>query len=192
MFKKFLILTIILFAPINSFATTLGSSLGINVGLSKLRTREKNILQHSEKDLNANFGFFYKYNWNVDKFIIGVGVFYDYLNLKASYKISSIHLRYRHGIDFNLGYNITENSSIYGIFGYGLMKYNSHSYDNNGFKINETKSRPIYGFGIDYSFSVSWKIGLEYNIQKINVGLDNCYTLKNKIESLNLLLVYKF
>ncbi len=193
MIKKILIFFLFLTFPMTTFAITLGSSLGLNLGSLKLHSKEKNVFRYTEKDSSLDLGFFYKYNWNIKRIIVGVEFFYDYLNLKTDFKNNSVNFRYRYGANLNLGYDISDNFSLYGIAGYGLIKYKAYSYDDGYFKINETKSRPLYGIGIGYSLSPSWKIGLEYTLQTLNVKLSNAkYNIKNKIHSVDFGIIYKF
>ena len=126
----------------------------------------------------------------------GVEFFYDFLNLKNLIDSASINIRYRYGTNLNFGYDITENFSLYGIVGYGLIKYRAV---NGGIeyldKDDNLKFRALYGFGVSYNMSVSWKITLEYNRQTLNIKLfDNTrsYNLKNDITSVKFSLIYKF
>ena len=176
----------------NAFAITLGNSIGINFGFLRLETKEKNFFNDTQKDSNIDIGFFYKYNWNIHGVIIGIEFFYDYLNLKTFFNNNSTEFRYRYGTNFNIGYDITDNFSIYGIFGYGLIKYRTHSYEL-GYKVDETRSRPIYGVGTGYSISDTWKIGLEYTIQTMDRRIyGGYYNFKNRIETIDISVIYKF
>ena len=167
-----------------------------NLGRLNLNTKESNIYRHSKEDSNIDIGFFYKYNWNVERMFFGVEFFYDFLNLKNLIDSASINIRYRYGTNLNFGYDITENFSLYGIVGYGLIKYRAV---NGGIeyldKDDNLKFRALYGFGVSYNMSVSWKINLEYNRQTLNIKLfDNTrsYNLKNDITSVKFSLIYKF
>ncbi len=197
MIKKIILLLFpILLLPATSSAITLGSSIGFNFGRLDLKTKEKNIYGYSTNDSNIDIGLFYKYNWNIRRMFIGVEFFYDFLNLKNFIDTTSINIRYRYGTNLNLGYDITENFSLYGIVGYGLIKYRAVNGGTEYLdKDNNLRFRALYGFGVSYNMSVSWKINLEYNIQTLNVKLfdgNRMYNLKNNIESIKFSLIYKF
>ena len=103
---------------------------------------------------------------------------------------------YRYGTNLNVGYDINDKISIYGIIGTGIIKYKAINESTLNFvKEDKSKFRAKYGFGIGYDISISWKINLEYNIQSLNLNINdgiNNKCFKNKIEALNFAIIYKF
>lgn len=193
---KFLLFLIYFLYSFNSHAITLGSSLGLKIGSAKLNTKENQILNKNQNDYNFNIGTFYKYNWNIRKFFIGVEIIYDFLNVKNSLSsVASVDFRYRYSANLNLGYDIYKNISIYGLVGASMLKYKAKINTDNLTKKNHTEFTPIFGVGIGYDFSPSWKMNLEYNRQTLNIILDNNYSqykFKNRLELLSLSVIYKF
>lgn len=194
--KKIILVLFAIFFPISSFAVTLGSSVGINFGGLRLKTEEKDIFKKFHSDSNLDIGLFYKYNWNIKRAVVGVEFFYDYLNLENFFGNASINFKHRYGINLNLGYDVSKNLSVYGIVGCGLIKYKAIDEGPNYYdKENNSKFRPLYGFGIGYAISTSWKVNLEYDIQTLKLdlydGISN-YKFKNSLESLKFSIIYKF
>lgn len=180
----------------NSYAITLGSSIGLKVGSAKLNTKENQVLNKNQNDYNFNIGTFYKYNWNMKRFFIGVEFVYDFLNVKNSFSnIASVDFRYRYSANLNLGYDIYKNISIYALAGASMLKYKAKINFGDLTKKNHTEFAPIFGAGIGYDFSPSWKMNLEYNRQTLDIILNNNYSqykFKNRLELLSLSVIYRF
>ena len=192
MVNKIILIFLLFILPTKAFCITLGSSIGFNYGILNLKTKEKNIYKYSVNNSKINCGLFYKYNWNIKKKFIGIEFFYDFLNLKNFINNTSIETKRRYGTNLNLGYDITKNFSLYGIIGYGLIKYRIA---NDKFKDIDIDNNILYGFGVSYNLSISWKVNFEYNRYKLNIDFFNNYEkykLENNIESAKLSLIYKF
>ena len=174
------------------FATTIGHSIGMNIGLNELSTKEKINTTKKEENKNINYGIFYKYNWNVNKFLIGIELFYDTINQKTTINNDFVKLTYRYGSDINIGYDITDNFYLYGIVGYGFMRYKMYNNTYN-YRINNTTSKILYGFGLGYNLFNNWRIGLEYKYQNLNKIIKGTnYYFNNKVSNINFLISYKF
>lgn len=121
-FTQLLLLLLLLFSQ-SANAITNGSSIGVSIG----------------KSTNSfDAGVFYKYNWNINRIILAVELYYDHLN--------ETNFKHSYGANINLGYDILKKTAIYGILGFGKME----NYRSN------------VGFGVAQDLSISWKTAVEY------------------------------
>ena len=171
------LLTIIIIALFSqkTYALTLGSSIGLGIGKSKVK----------DLDNNLDFNLSYKILWNSNRFIFGTEIFYDFLNIKDNNNGEFLNIKYRYGVSYNIGYNITYKTSIYGNIGGSFTKYNFNNINNTKDKIDFIL---LYGVGAGYELTPKWRVNLEYNIQRIKIS--NLF--KDNLHSIKLLINYKF
>ena len=194
---RYITLFLVILLPLHSNARTIGNNIGIGSGSLKLKSNENQMLHKSDAAKNAYLHTFYKYNWNIDDFIVAVEFFYDYINIKSFVDNSNtIHLKYRAGVNLNIGYDIMEDISIYTIIGLGVVKYRAINTSKDYFdKKDEAKFKGLFGFGIGYDLTDTWKINVEYSHQNININFyenNGAYKFKNNINSIKTSLIYKF
>ena len=92
---------------------------------------------------------------------------------------------YRYGFNFNLGYDILNNFSIYTLFGSGFVKY------THGTK-EKLKADLISGFGFSYDISQYWRINLEYTNQNLPIRKIENNIYKTRLQNLTVGISYKF
>lgn len=173
--KRLLIVIFILSFSQNVYPLTLGSSIGLGVGQSKVK----------DFDNNIDFNLSYKILWNSNRFILGTEIFYDFLNVENQFNSDSLNIKYRYGISYNIGYNITYKIAIYGNVGGSFTKYNFNNISNIKDKVDFVL---LYGTGVSYELTPKWRVNFEYDIQRIKIH--NYF--KDNLHSVKLLINYKF
>lgn len=173
--KKLLNLIFLFFITQNTYALTLGSSIGLGIGQSKVKELENNL----------NFNFSYKILWNSNRFILGTEIFYDFLNIGNNFNNNYLNVKYRYGASYNIGYNITYKLAVYGNIGASFTKYNFNNINNTKDKLDFML---LYGTGVSYELTPKWRVNFEYDIQRIKIH--NYF--KDNLHSVKLLINYKF
>lgn len=173
--KKLLNLIFLFFITQNTYALTLGSSIGLGIGQSKVKELENNL----------NFNFSYKILWNSNRFILGTEIFYDFLNIENNFNNNYLNIKYRYGASYNIGYNITYKLAVYGNIGASFTKYNFNNINNTKDKLDFML---LYGTGVSYELTPKWRVNFEYDIQRIKIH--NYF--KDNLHSVKLLINYKF
>lgn len=182
--KKLIAVTSVLafFVAASANAKTEGSYLGLNLNQSSLKTYRHSLSSSNDEAIqyensNTGIGVDYKYAFNINKFFVAPGVFYDKIDAKTT-ELDGVNretfaVKNRHGFKVDLGYDITDTFAAYVTAGVGYVAYKTSSADFDGagsqgsFKGSTPAS--IFGFGIVNHINENVSIGAEYNTQKFSV-----------------------
>lgn len=127
---------------------------------------------------NRGFGFNYKYAFNHQGFFLAPGAFYEY-NLSgpiSGRNEVSLDTKYRYGLQFDLGYDLTDRFSPYVIGGYANIYYRSRArgdglavdpsgpngYENLTVGKSGVSGDLFAGIGLKYNLSPDLSLNMEY------------------------------
>ena len=162
---------------IGSASSALAKTQGHYVGINVLRSSASNQYKSSSiiasnyskfNDSSIGFGADYKYAFNFDKIFLSPGVFFDKLGLESQDQDGdSVSSDYRYGAKIDLGYDITDDFSLYITSGIAKTGYDV-DWKSSGQKESGSKIGYLAGIGASYNISESIALNLEYNSQSID------------------------
>ncbi len=160
-----------IFTTSSASAKTEGNYVGVDV----LKASVKNNYKGDEgyygkiKDDSIGLGLSYKHAFNYNQIFLAPSVFFDKLGLEAiDSDDGSISLDYRYGAKLDLGYDFTEEFSLYATSGISNVSYKINW--PGVAKKNDSQSGYLYGVGASYKFSKDISLNLEYNRQSLDLN----------------------
>ena len=169
-------------ASSSAFAKTEGHYAGVNI------VRSDSGSQHISEGVNVTnkfndrgigAGLDYRYAFNMNNFFIAPGLFVEKNNIKTrgseDEMTSKISINYRYGLKANIGYDVTDEASVYFTNGLSNTLYKvGFSGVDDGVKFNGEKSTGaigyFYGAGVAYNVTKEVAVNVEYNTQKIDLN----------------------
>lgn len=161
-------------ATMSSASSALAKTQGHYAGVNVLRSSATNQYKSSEiiagnygefSDSSVGFGADYKYAFNYGKTFLSPGLFFDNLGLESQDQDGdSVSSDYRYGASLDLGYDISDNFSLYLTTGVANIGYEV-DWKSSGQKESGSKVGYIAGIGASYKVSESVALNLEYNAQ---------------------------
>lgn len=162
-------------ASSSAFAKTEGHYAGVNIVRSDSGSQYiyggVNVT-NKFNDRGIGAGLDYRYAFNMNNFFIAPGLFVEKNNIKTRESTdemtSTISINYRYGLKANIGYDVTDEASVY--FTNGL----SNTLYKVDWKSDGEKSTGaigyFYGAGVAYNVTKEVAVNVEYNTQKIDLN----------------------
>lgn len=167
---------------VEAMAKTQGRYIGIHGIASKIDVadestptiRSGNGPYSSRRGLRIGFNYQHAFNLG-NNIYIAPELFVDALETssgRANQSSSdSVSVGLRYGAKANLGYDVTDETSVYVTAGYGEVEYESSKRPANGFSVVTSGSQGsmLYGIGINFKVSDTCNANIEINKQSVEL-----------------------
>lgn len=176
--KLILLTTLASLASASAFAKTEGNQIGIDILRASAKHRYKagsitasNYSQFDDSSIGV--GVNYKYAINFENIFIAPGAFYEKIGTKSKDSDGdTVSVNNRYGAKLDIGYDLTNNFAAYLSTGYALID-GKVDWKSLGQKKSDRQGGIFYGVGLAYSATKNVVLGLEYNVQSVDLKTPN-------------------
>jgi opacity protein-like surface antigen len=191
--------TLAILASSAAFAVTEGSYVGLNLVQSQVTSKlNQPVVTKNYKFANKySVGASYKYAFNNDCMFIAPGVFYNHNNAIEKSGGLKEGVKYNFGARADIGYDVNEKMSAYGVVGLGRIRYASVGLGTVTKSKVLNRNTLILGGGVKLAAADNMDFSVEYTTQKFNLSnkrSSDIAALKfgNRLNVVQLGVAYKF